>query len=194
VQLEVGAVSETVDVTSAAEAALNTSDVTVGNSFERKRITELPLNANNVVGLLSLQPGVSRAGNVNGGRADQSNVTLDGVDFNESNTYSLMLRNTNSNETTIQLPSFVSWIRFQLALETVAIHEDYRVTIKTADGHRVTSVDWTEPLTSSQNIIDTPAISTGDLPSGNYVLLLMGKESNGSFIKVAEYAFKVIKY
>jgi hypothetical protein len=83
VQLEVGAVSETVDVTSAAEAAINTSDASLGNSFERKRIVELPLNANNVVGLLSLQPGVSRAGFVNGGRADQSNITLDGVDVNE---------------------------------------------------------------------------------------------------------------
>ena len=83
VQLEIGAVSETVDVTASAETAINTSDATLGNSFERKRIVELPLNANNVVGLLSLQPGVSRSGFVNGGRADQSNITLDGVDVNE---------------------------------------------------------------------------------------------------------------
>jgi hypothetical protein len=83
VPLEVGAVSETVDVTSAAESAINTADASIGNSFERKRITELPLNANNVVGLLSLQPGVTRGGSVNGGRADQSNITLDGVDVNE---------------------------------------------------------------------------------------------------------------
>ncbi len=83
VQLEIGAVSETVDVTSTADAAINTSDASIGNSFERKRIVELPLNANNVVGLLSLQPGVSRSGFVNGGRADQSNITLDGVDVNE---------------------------------------------------------------------------------------------------------------
>src|ERR1044071_1950808 len=83
VQLEIGQVSETVDVTSTAEAAINTSDATIGNSFERKRIVELPLNANNVVGLLSLQPGVTRSGYVNGGRADQSTITLDGVDVNE---------------------------------------------------------------------------------------------------------------
>ncbi|HYP53255.1 MAG TPA: hypothetical protein VEQ42_06920, partial [Pyrinomonadaceae bacterium] len=48
-----------------------------------RRITELPLNANNVVGLLSLQPGVTRDGYVNGGRSDQANVTLDGIDVNE---------------------------------------------------------------------------------------------------------------
>src|SRR5215203_1549422 len=83
VPLEIGAISETVDVTSTAEAAINTTDASLGNSFERKRIVELPLNANNVVGLLSLQPGVSRSGFVNGGRADQSNITLDGVDVNE---------------------------------------------------------------------------------------------------------------
>ena len=83
VELSIGAVSETVDVTSGAETAINTSDASLGNSFERKRIVELPLNANNVVGLLSLQPGVTRSGFVNGGRADQSNITLDGVDVNE---------------------------------------------------------------------------------------------------------------
>ncbi|MCM3903434.1 MAG: carboxypeptidase-like regulatory domain-containing protein [Pyrinomonadaceae bacterium] len=83
VHLEIGAVSETVDINSGSEALLNTSDASIGNSFERKRIVELPLNANNVVGLLSLQPGVSRSGYVNGGRADQSNITLDGVDVNE---------------------------------------------------------------------------------------------------------------
>jgi hypothetical protein len=83
VQLEIGAVSETVDITSGAETTVNTSDASLGNSFERKRIVDLPLNANNVVGLLSLQPGVSRSGYVNGGRADQSNITLDGVDVNE---------------------------------------------------------------------------------------------------------------
>src|SRR5262245_37593897 len=83
VQLEIGAVSETVDITAGAESAINTSDASLGSSFERRRIVDLPLNANNVVGLLSLQPGVSRTGFVNGGRADQSNITLDGVDVNE---------------------------------------------------------------------------------------------------------------
>ena len=39
-----------------------------------QRITDLPLNAGNVVALLSLQPGVTRTGYVNGGRADQASV------------------------------------------------------------------------------------------------------------------------
>jgi Carboxypeptidase regulatory-like domain len=82
-QLEVGSISEVVNVTSIAEAPLNTTDATIGNAFESLRIEQLPLNARNVVGLLSLQPGVTRTGYVNGGRSDQANVLLDGVDNNE---------------------------------------------------------------------------------------------------------------
>ena len=83
VNLEVGAVTETVDVSASVEAPLNTTDATIGNTFESRRIEQLPLNARNVVSLLSLQPGVTRLGEVNGGRRDQANVTLDGIDVNE---------------------------------------------------------------------------------------------------------------
>jgi hypothetical protein len=83
VALEVGSVSESVNVTAGNEAPLNTTDATIGVAFENRRIEQLPLNARNVVGLLSLQTGVTPAGYVNGGRADQANITLDGVDVNE---------------------------------------------------------------------------------------------------------------
>src|SRR5262249_19851565 len=53
------------------------------NTFNEKQIKALPLLSRNVVGLLSLQPGVTTGGNVNGGRSDTANVTLDGVDVNE---------------------------------------------------------------------------------------------------------------
>ena len=86
VSLEVGAVTEVVNVTSASETALNTTDASKGIAFEAQRIEQLPLNARNVVSLLSLQPGVTRDGYVNGGRSDQANVTLDGVDVNEQQT------------------------------------------------------------------------------------------------------------
>lgn len=79
---QVGAVSETVTI-QGGESALNTSDATIGNTFNNTQVVELPLNARNVVGLLSLQPGVTPDGSVNGGRSDQANVTLDGVDVNE---------------------------------------------------------------------------------------------------------------
>jgi hypothetical protein len=83
VQLEVGNIAEVVSVIAGGEAPINSTDATLGNTFESRRIIELPLNANNVVGLLSLQPGVTRTGFVNGGRSDQANITLDGVDVNE---------------------------------------------------------------------------------------------------------------
>src|SRR6476619_4952403 len=83
VQMEVGNIAETVSIVAGVDALVNTTDATIGNTFESRRIVELPLNANNVVGLLSLQPGVTRSGYVNGGRSDQANITLDGVDVNE---------------------------------------------------------------------------------------------------------------
>ena len=94
---QAGGVSETVTVTG-GESTLNTSDATIGNTFDNRKVQELPLLSRNVVGLLSLQPGVTaptinensstrldvkRGGYVNGSRSDQSNVTLDGVDVNE---------------------------------------------------------------------------------------------------------------
>ncbi len=82
---DVGAVSDAVTVTG-GETAINTTDATLGNSFNNTQVKDLPLNARNVVGLLSLQPGVTPAGYVNGGRSDQANVTLDGVDVNEQQT------------------------------------------------------------------------------------------------------------
>src|SRR5256714_2885069 len=97
VQLEVGNVSETININASSEAPINTSDATVGNTFTEHQILQLPLEARNVAGLLSLQPGVTffgnvdqqgatsdyRNGSVNGGKSDQANVTLDGVDVND---------------------------------------------------------------------------------------------------------------
>jgi outer membrane receptor protein involved in Fe transport len=85
--LEIGAVTETVTVSSSSgEVLLNTQDATIGNNFVNQQITQLPLEARNPLSLLTLQPGVTRAGNVTGARADQSNITLDGVDINEAQT------------------------------------------------------------------------------------------------------------
>ncbi len=66
------------------DALINTQDATLGNNFNSLQITQLPLEARNVVDLLSLQPGSTREGYVTGARADQSNVTLDGVDINNA--------------------------------------------------------------------------------------------------------------
>ena len=87
VQLEVGAASEVVEVqASSAGFLINTQDASLGNNFVSEQITQLPLEAKNVIDLLSLQPGATREGYVTGARADQSNVTLDGVDINNAQT------------------------------------------------------------------------------------------------------------
>lgn len=80
--LEVGAVSESIPV-NASVAPLQSTDASIGNNFEGTRIQQLPLNARNIIGLLSLQPGVTRTGESFGGRRDQANITLDGVDVND---------------------------------------------------------------------------------------------------------------
>jgi hypothetical protein len=89
--LEVGVTSQTVSV-DAKGTQLNTQDASLGNAIGTRPILQLPLEGRNVVGLLSLQPGVtflgensisSRNGSVNGGKNDQANVTLDGVDVND---------------------------------------------------------------------------------------------------------------
>jgi hypothetical protein len=84
VALEIGSVAETVTVTNdTIESIVNTQDATIGNNFQTRQIQQLPTDSRNINTLLSLQPGVTREGYVNGGRSDQANITLDGVDVND---------------------------------------------------------------------------------------------------------------
>ncbi len=84
IALEIGNISESVTVSAGStEVLLNKQDATIGNNFVAQQITQLPLESRNIVQLLSLQPGVGPDGSVTGSRADQGNVTLDGVDVNE---------------------------------------------------------------------------------------------------------------
>jgi hypothetical protein len=85
----------TVDVSSSAQT-LNTTDATLGDSVGNETIQALPMEGRDPISLLTLQPGVlylgnpsendtvdSRSGSVNGGRSDQGNITLDGLDDND---------------------------------------------------------------------------------------------------------------
>jgi Carboxypeptidase regulatory-like domain len=96
VQLTVGGETQTVEVTAGAPL-LNTSDATIGVAMGERQVEQLPLEARQVAGLYSLQPGVvflgnrtdinldvdTRAGAVNGAHSDQSNITIDGLDAND---------------------------------------------------------------------------------------------------------------
>src|SRR5690606_23120005 len=81
--LEIGEVSVTVTVdASGIEGIVNTQDASLGNNFVAQQISQLPLEGRNVAALLSLQPAVTTGGYVAGGRSDQANITLDGIDVN----------------------------------------------------------------------------------------------------------------
>jgi hypothetical protein len=93
---QVGEVSESVEVRGTG-IQLNTVDASLGNSYGTLAIVQLPFDSRNVVNLLQLQPGVSPEGADNGGKPDQGNVTLDGVDVNDQagrTAFTSVLRNT----------------------------------------------------------------------------------------------------
>src|SRR3989442_2869956 len=91
VTLEVGQFSEEVSVEAQTET-LQTTNATIGNVVTSKAATELPLNGRNPLTFLTLEPGVVQrsaggAGSgihVNGSRDRAYNVTVDGIEANES--------------------------------------------------------------------------------------------------------------
>ena len=91
IQLEIGNVSEVVTVSAGAgEVLVNKQDATLGNNFINQQITQLPLEARSPLALVTLQPAVTKEGYVAGARADQSNVTLDGIDINDAQTNAIV--------------------------------------------------------------------------------------------------------
>jgi hypothetical protein len=101
--LGVGDQTEEITVTGSTPI-INASDASLGNVMTQLQIQQLPLEARNPVGLLSLQTGAvylptgdQRSGAVSGARSDQSNVTLDGIDVNDAQfsfAYNTVLRVT----------------------------------------------------------------------------------------------------
>ena len=135
VPMEMGEVAQVVEVRMAGEAAvINTQDASLGSVFETAQISQLPLEARNLVDLLSLQPGSTREGYTTGARADQSNVTLDGVDINNAQSGNAEIPRTTNNLVIGQLDTDRGNITTGpvLRLNTEAI-EEFRVT--TANGN-----------------------------------------------------------
>lgn len=96
VKMTIGQVSNTVTVTSDQGPTLNTTNATISNVIEERRMKELPIQIrSSPASLLGLQPGVvgnvvgtggNRIGSVTGSRADQGNITIDGIDANDQTT------------------------------------------------------------------------------------------------------------
>jgi hypothetical protein len=91
VTLEVGQTTDVVNVEGGYER-IQSTNATLGNVVEQKAIEALPLNGRNPLTLITLEPGVVQrsaggAGSgihVNGSRDRAYNVTIDGIDANES--------------------------------------------------------------------------------------------------------------
>src|SRR5262245_37568761 len=78
VQLEVGALTETVVVTEQAGTDLQTANATIGNTISLKNLELLPNLGRDATSLLSLQPGVTPRGDIGGSYMDQNTFTIDG--------------------------------------------------------------------------------------------------------------------
>jgi hypothetical protein len=129
--LQVGEVSTTVEVVSASGAVqVNTQDATLGNNIISSQITNLPLEARNVLDLLTLQPGVTPMGYVAGARSDQSNVTLDGVDINDAQVSQLTFTISPSTTPTPVSASGIGGSVLRLNAEAV---EEFRVNTVNAN-------------------------------------------------------------
>src|SRR5215213_10210143 len=131
VKLELGQLTETITVSAnAAEQMINRDDASLGSTFVPKQITELPTNARSIPALLTLQAATTRDGNVAGARSDQANVTLDGVDINETQTNSVGA-NVQDDPIASNLPANNTVLR----LNSEAIQE-FRVTTTNANANQ----------------------------------------------------------
>lgn len=90
--LEVGEVTQVLEVKASAAETLDTTDATIGNVLDANTLRDLPaLFRENPANLLGLQAGVvgnvgggtNQSGSVTGARTDQGNVTVDGIDVND---------------------------------------------------------------------------------------------------------------
>jgi len=64
------------------DRVLHRANAALGNAIDQAQISDLPLESRDLVPLLTLQPAVTQSGFAAGSRADESNVTLDGVNAN----------------------------------------------------------------------------------------------------------------
>jgi hypothetical protein len=78
VALQLGTVTQTVEVTANMGGELQTMNATVGNTVNGATLESLPSLGRDVSSFVTLQPGVSPDGSVGGTVVDQSNFMLDG--------------------------------------------------------------------------------------------------------------------
>ena len=171
-----------------------------GNSSQVQQVKQ----KDQVASRRSAGPRVSRHGSVAGERRDQSKTVLDGIDvinpsgdrFEDRQITILSPGNTRGGgRNTIRIPFNATFIGLQLALDTTPSHENYNAVIETAEGRPVWRRESFNPFTNQSLLTgsDILRIPAKDLPAGDYILLLTGKRPDGTFERVAEYSFRVVK-
>jgi hypothetical protein len=119
IQLEVGAIADTVEVTAQAQM-VDTNSPTVGKVVESRRIEELPLNGRNALALVLLTPSVkSNAGPTSSGFSDRG-TQISSISINGGpNSMNSQVLDGNSN-----ILSYVGEVAIPPAVDAV---EEFRV-------------------------------------------------------------------
>jgi hypothetical protein len=122
--LTVGARTEAVEVTASnSEVTIDTTDATIGNTFDVEQLNSLPVQQrNDPTALFTMQPGVTDTGSVAGARVDQNDVTLDGLDVNDFATGGAVQNNAGAGIT----EGFANSIVGHAPIDSV---EEFRATV-----------------------------------------------------------------
>ena len=119
VQLEVGAVTQQVNVEAAA-AQVETTSMQLGGTLESKFIVDMPLNGRNWIQLQQLQPGVQSASDRFGTGSGGTNFSTNGGQTQQN---SFLINGTDSNDlplnTALVIPSPDAIGEFQLITNTI---------------------------------------------------------------------------
>jgi len=89
VELKVGSISQTIEVTAAAGAELQTTSATVGSTIAGYFLTMLPNLSRDAYSLQTLNVGVTPSGQVAGTQTDQNTYLIDGANVTDDNSGNL---------------------------------------------------------------------------------------------------------
>ena len=110
---------------------------------------------------------------------------------NEFTVYPGAVRSSGGNTNRFTISKAQRSISLRLVVENPVAGESYRASIENADGAPVKSFDSLKA--TSENVINLPRMPATELPSGVYVITLQGKQPDGSFRKVADYTFNLVR-
>ncbi len=200
VALQVGGVNEIVNVEGGYEK-LESSSAKIGNVVEQKAIESLPLNGRNPLSLITVEPGVVQrsyggAGSglhVNGSRDRAYNVTIDGIDANESSVPNPMSNMYRLNPDNVQ--EFKTVTSNATAEEGRNSGANIAIATKsgTNDFHgRVFDFMRNTALNSNEffaNAMTVPDPRTGKAPRPDIKMHQFGAEVGGAIIKGKMFYF-----